>query len=312
MAYSRDNAYNYAHTHWNTNCHDKIISLIGSPSINVDQKWKEMGLSGRREDWEVKWFRTDPIDSQVAPESAAFVNRFTGDKAFFQYWRGLGDCAHFMSRTLTAGGIEGLNTDFVPYLNGFLRNPARNTKVLADEAPGDRTERIISKKLMKKGDVILYVAPPGGELGGGYVHSAMFVSESTITCHTVSRWNEDWKAPHYDGYTFTLIHFSHDDVPNAGLNTRIGGWWELTWRGQNYYYFFASGGVSYTQQRPTTRVPLLSKQRGHYFPQPLMNQILICWPQTGSVEDLTLSVDGQSLNGRWNDTELLSATKMTI
>src|SRR5437867_1278703 len=115
MAYSRDNAYTYAQQHWNTNCHDKVISVIGSPSINVDQKWTELRLSGRRQDWSVKWV-VDPAGG----EAAAFVNG--SDKVIFQRWKGLGDCAHFMSRTLTAGGIEGLVTDFVPYLNSFLRN----------------------------------------------------------------------------------------------------------------------------------------------------------------------------------------------
>jgi hypothetical protein len=308
MTYSRDAAYNYARARWNTACHDNVISVIGAPGININQKWKELRLAGRREDWSVL-FVPDP--ASPGNDAAAFVKG--SETIIFQPWAGLGDCAHFMSNTLTAGGIEGLVTDFVPYLNGFLRSKVPFTKVLADEVTKERAQRVINKKLMKKGDVILYVAPPGGELGGGYVHSAMFTDDSKITCHSVARWNEDWKAPHDDNdFTFTLIHFAHDDTANPVLDGQVGGWWELTWNRDRYYYFFSSGRVSYTLQKPTTRVPpTFPKQRGYYYPQAI-NQVLLCWPGTGSLEELTLSIDGNSLDGKWNERDRLSATRMTF
>jgi hypothetical protein len=83
----------------------------------------------------------------------------------FQGWDGLGDCAHFLSSCLTAGGIRDLRTDWVPFVNSFLRNLSFS-KTVGSEIPADRAKRIVDKGVMKKGDVILYIAPPGGELGG--------------------------------------------------------------------------------------------------------------------------------------------------
>lgn len=82
----------------------------------------------------------------------------------FQGWDGLADCAHFLSSCLKAGGIE-IKTDFVPYVNSFLRNLSF-TKAVGDELSREAAQRIIDKGRMFAGDVILYVAPPGGELGG--------------------------------------------------------------------------------------------------------------------------------------------------
>ena len=148
---------------------------------------------------------------------------------------------------------------------------------------------------MKKGDVILYVAPPGGELGGGYVHSAIFVTPSTISCHTRSRFNESWDAPHKDGgFSYTLIHFSHDDPVNH-QDEKLSGWWEVTWRGESYFYFFEGGRgrVWYTQVRPTGRArPIMPTGSGYYFPR-LTSTFLICWSGTGTVEEFTIGADKQ-------------------
>src|SRR5689334_1420936 len=116
MAYSRTAALDYAEKHWNSTCHDGVISIIGSDSISVEQKWRELRLPGNRNDWVFEWVRDYPGDPRVAPESAAFRNRADRSLTVFQFWSGLGDCAHFMSNTLTAGGIQGLKTDYVPYL----------------------------------------------------------------------------------------------------------------------------------------------------------------------------------------------------
>jgi hypothetical protein len=281
------------------------MRLHNQAPINVEEKWTALRLQGRRQDWAMQWLR-DPDGS----ESAAFVKG--SEVVPFQGWAGLADCAHFMSNTLTAGGITGLKTDFVPYLNSFARKHIPFTKVLANEASGTNVQRIINKKLMKKGDLILYVAPPGGELGGGYVHSAMFVTDSTITCHTVSRWDEDWKAPHYNGYTFTLIHFGHDDQGMSLLDQELSGWWEITWRGRSYYYFFSKGKVSYSLRDPgSNSAPMVAPtQTGSYFTQSY-NQVTICWPDTGTVEEVTVDVGNRKLSVLWNETERFSGKRRT-
>jgi hypothetical protein len=45
MPYDRNAAVDYARTHWQTNCHDGVISIIGAPSISVEAKKREMGLT---------------------------------------------------------------------------------------------------------------------------------------------------------------------------------------------------------------------------------------------------------------------------
>src|SRR5690348_8705755 len=133
MSYRRNAALDYAEKHWNTACHDNRISLIGANAIDVPGKKREMGLG---DEWIMRFIVTGGSDK------AAFVHTITGEQKVFQPWEGLGDCAHFMSNTLTAGGIEGLVTDYVPFLNGFLRK-LPFVKILASEAAGERAKRII-------------------------------------------------------------------------------------------------------------------------------------------------------------------------
>lgn len=45
MSYNRDDAVSYASTHWQTNCHDGVISIIGSASIFTAAKKRELGLT---------------------------------------------------------------------------------------------------------------------------------------------------------------------------------------------------------------------------------------------------------------------------
>ncbi len=312
MAYNRDNAVNYARTHWNTNCHDGVISIIGAPAISVEGKKREKGLTPSSA-WTVQFQPsfTHPDRNGVnvtEAEAALFVGP-GGRTEFFQGWDGLGDCAHFLSNCLTAGGIRDLKTDWVPFVNTFLRNNLSFTKTVGSEIPAERVQRIIDKGVMKKGDVILYIAPPGGELGGGYVHSAIFVSDSTISCHTISRFNENWDAPHSDGgYTYTLIHFGHDDPVNH-QDEKLSGWWEVKWRGVSYFYYFERGRVWYTKTRPTSKAKPQTQDSGYYFGR-LTSTFLICWTGSGTVEDFMISADEQSLAGTWNDVDPLAGRRM--
>ena len=92
----------------------------------------------------------------------------------------------------------------------------------------------------------------------------------------------------------------------------LEGWWEVTWRGTKYYYFYKrTGRVSYTQRRPAnTRQPLHAPvAEGYWFDQGGRNYV-ICWTPTGSVEKFTLDAAGTSAGGRWNDAESLAAVKL--
>lgn len=186
---------------------------------------------------------------------------------------------------------------------------------MGDELSEERARRIIEKKIMRQGDVILYFAVPGpnAELGGGYVHSAIFVTSSTISCHTISRWDEPWDAPHSGpGFTFTLIHFSHDDPP-IPEDAILAGWWEMNWRGTQYFYFFERGRASYTKNRPSSKAnPGLRTGTGYYFEPHVASSsdFLICWTETGSVEEFAISQDRQRLTGMWNGSEQITGQKL--
>jgi hypothetical protein len=207
-----------------------------------------------------------------------------------------------------------LKSDFVPYVNSFLRN-LPFTKIVGDELSQDGTRRVIEKRIMKQGDVILYLAVPGpgAELGGGYVHSAIFVSPSTISCHTISRWDEPWDAPHDGvGFRFTLVHFSHDDPP-IPEDAILAGWWEMNWRGTPYFYFFERGRAWYTKSRPTSKGnPGLRTGTGYYFEPRVASSsdFLICWNETGAVEEFAISPDRRSLTGTWNGSEQITGHRL--
>jgi len=208
-----------------------------------------------------------------------------------------------------------MKTDYVPWANSFLRGLSFS-KVIADEVSQDRATRIIDKQVMKEGDVILYFAVPGpdAELGGGYVHSAIFVSPTTISCHTISRFNEDWTAPHDGaGFRFTLIHFGHDDPP-IPEDATLAGWWEMNWRGTPYFYFFERGRAWYTKNRPSRSTNPKLGSIGHYFEPRVAttSDFLICWKETGSVEELSIGQDRQSLAGRWNGSEQIAGNKLSL
>ena len=169
MSYSRNAAVDYAEKNWKTNCHDGVISIIGAPIISVEAKKREFGLTPPSA-WSVEWMRNFQHDDGhgrlvTEQEAAAFVGPGRSI-VFLQGWAGLGDCAHFLTSCLTAGGVRDLKSDFVPYVNSFLRN-LPFTKIVGDELSQDGTRRIIEKRIMKQGDVILYFAVPGpgAELG---------------------------------------------------------------------------------------------------------------------------------------------------
>jgi len=317
MSYSRNAAVDYAEKNWKTNCHDGVISIIGAPIISVEAKKREFGLTPPSA-WSVEWMRNFQHDDGhgrlvTEQEAAAFVGPGRSI-VFLQGWAGLGDCAHFLTSCLTAGGVRDLKSDFVPYVNSFLRN-LPFTKIVGDELSQDGTRRIIEKRIMKQGDVILYFAVPGpgAELGGGYVHSAIFVSPSTISCHTISRWDEPWDAPHDGvGFRFTLVHFSHDDPP-IPEDAILAGWWEMNWRGTPYFYFFERGRAWYTKSRPTSKGnPGLRTGTGYYFEPRVASRsdFLICWNETGAVEEFAISPNRQSLTGTWNGSEQITGHRL--
>jgi hypothetical protein len=306
MAYNREAAVAYADLHWKQPCDDGTITLIGEPPLNVLSERRRLGATGP------EWL---PRFQQVARPDAKFVERFvffnptTGEMRRSHEWEGLADCAHFISRCLTRGGIP-LSTDWVPSIVSSLRGLGARTKTLGERVTDYRAKEIVSLGIVTKGDIICYFDGLNKELGGGYVHSAMFVDGTTITCHTRARFGEDWNIKP-GAYRHTIIHFADDDASIGSFAPRLTGTWEVTWRGSRFYYHFnVRGGVWWASSRGAG-VP---EGTGYWFPNSASaDAFAICWMKSGSVERYTIESSGKSAGGRWNqltENEPLSAVKL--
>ena len=92
------------------------------------------------------------------------------------------------------------------------------------------------------------------------------------------------------------------------------GWWNVTWRGQTYYYYFDRNRLAkWTQVQPqdTSQPPLVARDTGNFAVEGL-NSVTTRWGATGSVEKFSRvpETDDQKMGGTWNGTEPLSAAKM--
>jgi len=308
--YNRQAAFDEAQATWNVPCRDGTISRIGAAPLSVEHERTRMGLGS---DWKAKFI----WNFQGELEAACFV-RGSEPPKMFQPWAGLGDCAHFMSKCLQAGGLKA-RTDFVPTLESYLRG-LTFTKTLAVKASAERCERIIKTQigggpLFKKGDVVLYYDPTGKKIAGYgpiYHHSALYVGytvgaggalQGTISCHTRSRFLEPWLifgATDTDQYT--LIHFGEDDPVDPALAAALQGMWEVKWRGQTFYYLFEKNGkVSWGS------TPRHAEGTGYWFAAAPSKHV-ICWTKTGTVEKFTLT-SATDQTGEWNDGDTLTAKK---
>jgi hypothetical protein len=77
----------------------------------------------------------------------------------------------------------------------------------------------------------------------------------------------------------------------------------------------AGYGVRITnQQNHEPSVPLrhFPQQSGYYFFDFVSSKVLICWTQTGTLEELTISADGSSMTGTWNGSEPLTGAKIPL
>jgi len=291
VGYNRDSAVSYARLHWMEPCDDGVIALASNGPLVVEQERKRLGATGT--DWLPRF--------QKVARGAEFVERFvffnpsTKEIRKSHEWEGLADCAHFLSKCVSAGGVP-LSTDWVPTIVDTLRR-LDSTKTLGAKVVDYRAKEIIDVGVVRKGDVICYFDGLGKELGGGYVHSGIFVDGSNISCHTRARFGEDWNI-HPGRYRHTIIHFADDDREAIeSFASRVAGLWEVVWRGETYYYTFdRKGRVSYSSSRSGA-----PEGRGYWFPYPAAGSggLVICWTNSGSVERYVL--DGsKGATGRWN------------
>ena len=166
MGYRRGNAVLYAAAYWDKVCDDGYIAMRGQPAY-------------------IK-------HSAGAPWPKGIAGDF--------------DCAHFVSRCLArlGGGLQIPNNDglalgilSVPALVKFLQNGIARTIVEAANAD------VASKHLsgLEPGDVIAYHAE---DFSMG--HSALYLGNELISCHTINRWGKKFTDP--SGLYYTFLHIA--------------------------------------------------------------------------------------------------------
>ncbi len=252
-----------------------------------------------------------------------------------QDWRGLSDCAHFLSRCLSAGGITGASSVYVPELVRILQLRA-DTRTLAEKVNRSQGQNIVDSGILKPGDMIGYFnISSQGNFGGArrYSHSTMYVGKlgvkgslptGRVACHSVSRFSgltsrlvsDEWHLddPHY---TYTFIHFSEDDNESALLIKAVpqfSGWWEVSVPRASPVFQFnrPTGSAVFTTRRPTSARTVPLGQRAYWFATSLTPPVSVSftWRTDGTVDIWTPGATAREFNVITNGTTTRTATRM--
>ena len=299
MTYDRSKAIDYARRFWDRPCDDGVFWLTNE-AINVERKRKELKAPAA-DGWEPRFVKY--IDSGGEAEKAIFMRPRPGggrDEILINDWAGLADCAHFLSRCLTAGGVKIAELG-VPSLVAKLQARG-DTKTLAEKVPRDRGQRIVDSGLFKIGDMVGYFnVSPTGDYGGRkeYAHSAMYTGklpasgdEGHITCHTMSRFGglsehpDKWFLYTDNRYVYTFIHFSADDPPpSAATIAALPGWWKVQYAGRTEYYFILKDGrARYSLTAPKSAQAQLAGGDGSAYWFETGSTITFVWRNTGTMD----------------------------
>jgi len=292
MAFQRDGMLQYAKRYWNRPCNDGYF-MLNDGAVDIEQKRLELKAPAS-EGWEAVFLAEFNSGGGLKGEYAAF-QKPNGDEIPIHGWRGLADCAHYISKCLEPGGIK-VHEMSVPKLVTTLRQRG-DTKTLGKRLSREAAQRILDLGTFKKGDVIAYFnVDPHGDYEGkqDYTHSTMYLGKDgsgigRIACHTICRHGH---LPHNDqwwlkngSYTYTLIHFAADD-PLATEAGHLEGWWRIEYFGRKEYYrLFKDGTLRWTYQAPKTptdQIEVNAKRKGYWFQYP--QELRVCWQSTGTVE----------------------------
>ena len=303
MGFNRKDAVDFADKHWNTPADDGlfwlsnqavVISQVRKDNVIPTTSWKKAPIA---DGWQPFF-----VDDGKRGEKAVFRRVVGGvtEEILINPWEGIADCAHFLSRCLTAGGVT-VSERGVPQLIDTLQAKS-NTKTLCEQVAKEGGQRVIDSGIFKPGDMIGYFnIDPKGDYGGKkqYAHSGMYAgkigsdTEGKITCHTICRfpgrsWVEDrWWLKPPGHYTYTLIHFSDDDLAITPATAKaVAGWWKLDYSATTEYYLMQGNGtVKYTKTAPKKGQTWISGPLGSaYWFVAASGEITFTWRNTGTVE----------------------------
>lgn len=273
--------------------------------------------------------QSDILDWPENPP-ADLTGRF--DVVPFHEDHGLVDCAHFVSRCLSTGGVR-INHAGVPELVTALRNlPYTITRTLGYKVTRERGEQILNSGIFKPGDLIAYWKTIEREHRTDHGHSAIYVGVETktdeepetilnqgsrkgihrISCHTVSRFGvsyEDspWFLNAGPDRLYTFIHFvdPQDAIP-ADTAALLKSWIAVNHTGRTEFYHFNADGtcVKATQAPKGGRSPhILPNDYGYWFVR--RTDVFVFWPMLGQVDQFSLAdlafADDDSMTGTVNE-----------
>jgi len=340
MATFRESITGYADQHWHSPCKDGI-AWVYYGAINVHHEigkrklaageWrgaflryegKKSGASFLAEGLYLIKVTSGPklLTTQLAtdfPEAIMICSWFdnAGDEMLTHppEYHGLNDCAHFVTECLAAGGIL-MRTPSVPMLLNSLTAHS-STKTLCRTVQSSLAKRMIDAKVLQPGDVIIF-----SKTATKHGHSAIYLGNGKMAMHTYSNHanstlsHGDWQGSVTDEHNLvTLIHWGNDDARGA-VSSAITGYWQVLWRGTNYFYQFQSSGrVVYSKKKPASlSSPLSSIDGKGYWFESATGGVNICWSSTGSFEQFLKPTGptGSAMGGVWNDSEPLVAMRL--
>jgi len=168
MGFNRKEAVKFADLHWNTPADDGlfwlsneavVISQVRKDNVIPTTSWKKAPAD---DGWQPFF-----VDDGKRGEKAV-LRRVVGgvtEEILINPWEGIADCAHFLSRCLTAGGVT-VSERGVPQLIDTLQAKS-NTKTLCEQVSKEGGQRVIDSGIFKPGDMIGYFnIDPKGDYGG--------------------------------------------------------------------------------------------------------------------------------------------------
>ncbi len=274
-------------------------------------------------------FRVDNFDNQDGTRGWHFICSWRDSGKDNIRWgiepryTGLNDCAHFVSECLSKAGLKVGSNDVGQLVRNLQKAGAKTLCQLVDK---DRARRIMQANILKPGDVIAF-----GTSDKILHHSVLYLGDEKIAMHTYINHPDfdknpnlvqkdpntgqlrNWETASNPSHPLvTIMHFPFED--NQLANSPRVGWWKVTWKREEYYYYlYEDGRAGYVKNHPkTTKLPLIAPQStGFWFETG--TEMVICWTSTGSVETFHLFPQSQTtgtMDGMWNDIDRLSAVRL--
>ncbi len=300
MGFVRDDAVKFADKYWNTPADDGLFWL-SNEAVVIEQVRKSNVIptsfwqkAPAADGWQPFF-----VDDSNGGEKAVFRRAVGGrtEEILINPWEGIADCAHFLSRCLSAGGLK-IAERGVPSLVNTLQS-LPNTKTLAERVDTGTGQQVINAGIFKPGDMIGYFnIDPQGDYGGlrQYSHSGMYVGkiggskDGAITCHTICRfpgrsWVEDsWWLKPPGHYAYTLIHFSDDDpLPDPAKVSALSGWWKRSLGSNIDYFLIERSGAAHRTTKPPARgqtVAIAPTGSAYWYLGP-SNTVMLFWRGAG-------------------------------